>query len=169
MSWLTWFIPTLYFTVSFVGWVIIGRQEYREYVANDSFKTWITEWGMNRYTRTEEQRLDKCRKEAMKAGAAAFWWPLALIAAPFYGAYLGIRYLVTSDVDKELEKKKQLEKAQKIVDEYNAKKKAEEERVWAEVEGKEPPRDSRPLKCRHCGLPHRSYDCDMLDEEDEDD
>lgn len=168
MSWLIWFIPTLYFTVSIIGWVVIGRSDYRE-LASDSFKfkSYVTEWGRvlpNR--RTEEERLDKCRKEAMKSGAVAFWWPLALIAAPFYGAYRGIRYLITSDVDKELEKKKQLEKAQKIVDDYNAKKKAEEERIWAELEGKEPPRDSRPLKCTYCGLPHRDYDCDFEDEDE---
>ena len=85
---------------------------------------------------------------------------------PFVGTYYGISHLVTSGVNKELEEKKLAEKAQKIVDDYNAKQKAEEEKVWAELEGKEPPRDPRPLKCPMCGLPHYEEDCDAEDDDE---
>lgn len=135
MAWLLWFLPTLYVLVSLAGWVVVGRKEYREYVANGSFATYIDEYGLyRRHTRTDEDRLETCRKEAMKQGAWSFLWPIALVVAPFIGAYYGISHLITSDVDKELEEKKLAEKAQKIVDDYNAKKKAEEEKVWAELE-----------------------------------
>lgn len=142
MMWLWWFIPTLYVVVSLVLWVVTGRSEYREMVGNNSFATVYDDYGRGRTRKlNEEERLERCRKEAIKNNALAFIWPLALIALPFIGTYQGVKYLITSDVDKELEQKKQLAAAQKIVDDYNAKKKAEEEKVWAELEGKPIPED----------------------------
>lgn len=162
-----WLILALYVLVSIVGWVVTGRYKYRELAADPQANKYAAYSNYRKVT--EEERLDACRKEAILYGAWSFLWPWAVVAAPFVGAYHGIGYLITSDVDKELEKKKQFEAAQKIVDEYNAKKKAEEEKVWDELlPAKEPSpwqqyNKARPLKCRNCGLPHRTRDCDEED------
>ena len=166
MAWLLWFIPTLYVLVSLAGWTFMGRQEYRELVASGAYEYLPSTNGYPK-KRSEEDRLERCRQDAVKHGGLAFLWPVALVVMPFIGTYYGISHLVTSGVNKELEEKKLAEKAQKIVDDYNAKQKAEEEKVWAELEGKEPPRDPRPLKCPMCGLPHYEEDCDAEDCDDE--
>jgi hypothetical protein len=168
-------VPTVYLSVSLAAWVVLGRQYYRELVTQGSYELAAKKelgyrtgfYSESRYTaeekeKIEQRRLELCRNSALKEGTLGLVWPVALIVAPFYLTGLGLKWAITSGVDKELEEKKQLAKAQKIVDDYNAKKKRDEDKLFDELLGN----TSRKLKCPMCGLPHREEDCDAEDEDE---
>lgn len=152
MEWLLWLL--IYPAVALPAWVIMGRIAYRSFARDSDFclNGAINESGTHFYygtleyrreeleklseetrERIERIRLEMCRKEAVSDGAAAFLWPIIAVVLPFFGLWKAVQWMITAGVDKELEREKEFKKAQKIVDEWNAKKKAEEDEAWSEV------------------------------------
>ena len=157
MWWLLWFIPTVYSTVAIVTWTLLARSDYKEFVADGKTglrelpsKYWDWDAGQTdemRYDALKRQRnqkqreeienlrLDVCKDLAFTGNARVAWfWPLFFTIIPFFWLGNLIRWAATSGVDKEIQAKRDFEKAQRIVEEYNAKKKAEEDKIWKELE-----------------------------------